>query len=149
MDLSMKVLDTMLSKLCSDLITDDLINPPPSCLPIIIFLAVRSKLLKEMPTLDNMDVVVWQVGDASRGVQIPRMHDADGKRGVGSTLGSDKGKEKMAMSGSAPNAGSWSPPKDTRASTELAASLEKKRRLVHSNRSSISELTSEREQAPR
>jgi hypothetical protein len=41
MDLGMKVLDMMLSKLCSDTITDDLINPPPSCLPIFMDQTVR------------------------------------------------------------------------------------------------------------
>jgi hypothetical protein len=64
----MKLLDTMLSKLCSDLITNDLINPPPSCLPIFMDQVARSKLLKEMPTLDDIDVVVRQVRDASQGV---------------------------------------------------------------------------------
>jgi hypothetical protein len=64
MDQGMKVLDTMLSKLCSNLITDDFINPLLSCLPIFMDKAVRSKLLKEMPTLDNIDVTVWHVKDA-------------------------------------------------------------------------------------
>jgi hypothetical protein len=58
MDLGLKVLDTMLLKLSSDSISDDLINPPPSCLPIFMDQAVRSKLLKKMPTLDDIDVTV-------------------------------------------------------------------------------------------
>jgi hypothetical protein len=35
-DLDLKVSDTMLSKLSSDLISDDVVNPPPSCLPIFM-----------------------------------------------------------------------------------------------------------------
>jgi hypothetical protein len=40
--------------------------------------AVRSKLLKEMPTLNDIDVTAWQVRDASRGMQILRTDDAGG-----------------------------------------------------------------------
>jgi hypothetical protein len=58
MDLGMRVLDSMLSNLCSDPIIDDLINRLPSCLPIFMDQAVRSKLLKEMSTLDDIDVTV-------------------------------------------------------------------------------------------
>jgi hypothetical protein len=57
-DLGLKVLDTMLLKLSSDSISDDLVNPPSSCLPIFMDQAVRSKLLKKMPTLDDIDVTV-------------------------------------------------------------------------------------------
>jgi hypothetical protein len=35
-DLSMKVMDTMLLKLCSDPISNDFINPLSSCLPIFM-----------------------------------------------------------------------------------------------------------------
>jgi hypothetical protein len=70
MDLGMKVLDVMLLKVCSDSISDDRINPPPSCLPIFMDQAARSKLLKEMPTLDDIDVAVRQVRDVSRGMSI-------------------------------------------------------------------------------
>jgi hypothetical protein len=58
MNLDLKVLDTMLSKLSSDLISDDFINPPSSCFPIFMDQAMSSKPLKEMPTLDDTDVAV-------------------------------------------------------------------------------------------
>jgi hypothetical protein len=48
----------MLSKLSSDSIFDDLINPLPSYLPIFMDQPMRSKLLKEMPTLDDIDVTM-------------------------------------------------------------------------------------------
>jgi hypothetical protein len=110
MDMGMKVLDALLSKLCSDLITDYLIKPPPSCLPIFMDQAPRSKLLKEMPTLDVIDVTMWQARDVSWGVQIPGTDAASGQRGAGMTSSSSKGKEKVATSGSIPKVGSQSPP---------------------------------------
>jgi hypothetical protein len=76
--LDLKVLDKMLLKLSSDWISDVLVNPSPSCLPFFMDQVLRSNLLKEMPTLDDIDVTVKQVGDASRGVQIPRMDVASG-----------------------------------------------------------------------
>jgi hypothetical protein len=57
-DLGMRVLDAMLSKLSFDLISYDLLNSPPSCLPIFMDQAAMLKLLKEMPTLDDIDVAV-------------------------------------------------------------------------------------------
>jgi hypothetical protein len=57
-DVGLKVLDMMLSKLSSDSIFDDLINPLPSYLPIFMDQPMRSKLLKEMPTLDDIDVAM-------------------------------------------------------------------------------------------
>jgi hypothetical protein len=91
-DLDMKVLDKMLSKLSSDSISGDLINPPSSCLPIFIDQMVWSMLLKEMPMLDDIDVTVRQVRDASQVLQIPRTDAASGQRGVGTSSGSGKGK---------------------------------------------------------
>jgi hypothetical protein len=78
----------------------------------------RSKLLKEMPTLDDTDVIVQQVRDASWDVQIPETDDAGSQRGAGS----GKGKEKVAMSGSASKEGSRSLPRDIGASPEPTAS---------------------------
>jgi hypothetical protein len=66
--MGMKVLDTMLSMSCSDSISDDLINPSPSCLPIFMHQVAKSKLLKEMPMLDDIDVIVRQVKNVSQGV---------------------------------------------------------------------------------
>jgi hypothetical protein len=60
------VLDTMLGKLSPDLISPDFIIPPAACTPICLDQSTRMKLLKELPTLDDIDIAVWQVGDQSR-----------------------------------------------------------------------------------
>jgi hypothetical protein len=54
MDRNRKVLEAMLTKLSSD----DFVNPPLLCMPIYLDQAARLLLLKQMPTLDNIDVVV-------------------------------------------------------------------------------------------
>jgi hypothetical protein len=69
----------------------------------------RSMLLKEMPTLDDIDVAVRQVRDVSRGMQIPGTNDAGSQRGAGPTSGPAMGKEKVATFGPAPKVGSLSP----------------------------------------
>jgi hypothetical protein len=145
--LGMKVLDMMLSTLSCDLISNDLVNPLSSCLPIFMDQAVRSNLLKDMPKLDDIDVIVQQIRDASQGVKIPKIDDADGQRGMGPTSGSGKGKENAVASGSTPKAASQSPPGDIGASIRPTASSEKKRRLVHSDRSSVSKPVSKGQQA--
>jgi hypothetical protein len=66
-------------------------------------------LLKEMPTLDDIDVAVRQVRDVSRGMQIPGTDDAGSQRGAGPTSGPAMGKEKVVTFGPAPKAGSLSP----------------------------------------
>jgi hypothetical protein len=65
MDLDRKVLEAMLMKLSIDANSDDFINPPPLCKPIFLDQVVRSLRLKQMPTLDDIDVAVWLVGDTS------------------------------------------------------------------------------------
>jgi hypothetical protein len=57
-ELDWKVLEAMLTKLSSDLHSDDFINPPPLYQPIFLDQAVRSLLLKQMPTLDKIDITV-------------------------------------------------------------------------------------------
>jgi hypothetical protein len=84
----MQLLDTMLLKLCSNPVSDDIMNPLSSCLPILMDQAARLKLLKEMSTPDDIHVAVRQVGDTSwgvhihrtddTGVQVPGMDDTDG-----------------------------------------------------------------------
>jgi hypothetical protein len=73
------------------------------------------------------------------------MNDADSERCAGLTSGSDKGKEKVSMSVSTPKVGSRSPPRESEALTEPSASSKKKRRLVHSDGSSILDPTSGRQ----
>jgi hypothetical protein len=59
LDLDQKVLEVILMKLSFDPNSDDFVNPPPLCMPIYLDQAARSLLLKQMPTLDDIDVVVW------------------------------------------------------------------------------------------
>jgi hypothetical protein len=88
--------------------------PPPFYKPIFLDQSVRSLLLKQMPTLDGIDVIVRQVGDTSWGVQICDTDAAIGQDGMGATLGSGKGKEKELSIGPAPKACSRSlhPPRE-------------------------------------
>jgi hypothetical protein len=52
---------------------------------------VRSRLTKEMPTLDNIDITVQQMGDQSRGMRIHGTDIAGGQRGASASSGSSKG----------------------------------------------------------
>jgi hypothetical protein len=81
-DLDPKVLDTMMGKLSPDPISPDFIIPPTACVPICLDQSMQMKLLKELPTLDNIDIAVQQVGDQSRGVQIPSSGSSQGCRGI-------------------------------------------------------------------
>jgi hypothetical protein len=64
-ELDQKVLEAMLMKLSSDLNSDDFVNPPPLCMSIFLDQAARSLLLKQMPTLDEIDIAVWHAGHIS------------------------------------------------------------------------------------
>jgi hypothetical protein len=59
MDLEPRVLETMLSKLSTDLSSTGFITPPAHCMDK----AARSLLLKAMPTLDgiNIDDSHWDI----------------------------------------------------------------------------------------
>jgi hypothetical protein len=52
--------------------------------------------LRELPTLDDISIIVWQRGDESRGIEIPKAVIAGGQGGVSIDLGSDKGKDQAA-----------------------------------------------------
>jgi hypothetical protein len=71
-------------------------------------LDARSVLLKEMPTLDDTNVIVRQDGDMSRGVQIRNTDATGGQDDVGTTSGSGKGKERAVVAGFATKVGSQS-----------------------------------------
>jgi hypothetical protein len=62
-DLDPEVLDTMLTKLNPDPTSADFFIPPVVCVPICLDQVMQSKLLKELPTLDDIDIVVRQLGD--------------------------------------------------------------------------------------
>jgi hypothetical protein len=81
-DVDPKVLDGMLSKLSVDLSYGDFINPLVPCMPICLDQATRSQLLKEMPTMDDIDITTWQMGDQSYGLPIPRTDTAGSRRSV-------------------------------------------------------------------
>jgi hypothetical protein len=78
-DLDLKVLDTMLMKLSPNPISTDFIITLAACAPICLDQSVWSKLLKELPTLDNIDITARQMGGQSRGVQIPGIDAARGQ----------------------------------------------------------------------
>jgi hypothetical protein len=145
--LDQKVLEAMLMKLSSDPHSDDFINLPPLCQPIFLDQAARSLLLKQMPTLNEIDIAVRHADDTSRGVQIPGTDAAGGQRSADTTLGSDKGKGKIAPSRFAFKAGSRSSSSDIEASSEETAPLKRKRRLVRGDASSVLEPASQGQQA--
>jgi hypothetical protein len=62
-DLDSTVLTGMLSKLSIDLSSADFINPLARCMPLCLDQATRSLLLKEFPTLDDIDIAPWHMGD--------------------------------------------------------------------------------------
>jgi hypothetical protein len=57
-DLELGVLETMLSKLSTDLSSIDFITPLAHCLPIWMDQAARSLLLKAMPMLDDISIAM-------------------------------------------------------------------------------------------
>jgi Mrp family chromosome partitioning ATPase len=90
-----------------------------------------------MPTLDDIDITTRQMGDQSRGVQIPGADVAGGWRSADIALGSSRGKGKIAPSGSASKAGSWSPSSNTEAATEEIAPPESRTRLIRGDGSVV------------
>jgi hypothetical protein len=126
-------LDTMLGKLGPDPISLNFIIPSVACAPICLDQAMRWKMLRELPTLDDIDIIAWQTSDQSRGVHIPGTDATGGRRGADATSGSSKGKGKIAPSGLASNVGFRSPSNDIEMSFEEIAPLERKRRLICSD----------------
>jgi hypothetical protein len=57
-EMDRKVLEAMLSKLSFGPVSEDFVNPPSSCMPICLDQAMRSVLLKDIPTLDDTDVTM-------------------------------------------------------------------------------------------
>jgi hypothetical protein len=131
-ELDQKVLEVVLSKLSTDPVSNDFVNPSPPCTPIFLDQAIRSVLLKEMPTLDDTDVTMRQVGDTSQGMHIHDMDAVGDQGGAGATSGSGKRKEKEVPTGPASKAFSQSPYKDSGGSSNRTASSKKKRRLIRS-----------------
>jgi hypothetical protein len=59
LDLDPLVLTGLLSKLSVDPSSAGFINPPTWCMPLCLDQAMRSQLLKELPTLDDIDIAPW------------------------------------------------------------------------------------------
>jgi hypothetical protein len=95
-NLASDMLRTVLGKLSPDPSLTDFINPPLVCAPLCSDQVTWMRLLRELPTLDNICIAVLQKGDESRGVQIPRADVAGGPGGVSTGLDTGKGKGKVA-----------------------------------------------------
>jgi hypothetical protein len=149
-DLDPTVLAGMLSKLSIDSSLNDFTTPSPGqCTPLCLDQTTMLLPLKELPTLDDIDVIVRQMGDQSHGVHSPRMGAIDSRRGADVTSGPGKGKEKVAPYGSASKARSWLASSNIETSSEEAAPVERKMRLTHSDRSSVDGLPLPEQQAPK
>jgi hypothetical protein len=67
-DLAPNVLGTLLGRLSPDPSSVNFVTPPVVCAPMCSDKASRTRLLRELPTLDDIDITVWQRGDESWGV---------------------------------------------------------------------------------
>jgi hypothetical protein len=90
------VLGTLLGRLIPHLTSIDFITPPVTYAPMCLDQATRMRLLRELPTLDNIGIAVRQRGDESRGIHIPRVDIASSQGCVSTSPGSGKGKGKAA-----------------------------------------------------
>jgi hypothetical protein len=95
-DLAPDMLGALLGRLNPNLSSVNFVTPPAVCAPMCSNQVMRTRLLGELPTLDNIGITTRQRGDESRGVQIPRADIAGGQGGVSTGPGSDKGKGKVA-----------------------------------------------------
>jgi hypothetical protein len=86
------VLGTLLARLSPDPSSVDFVTPPTACAPMCMDQAAWTRLLRELPTLDDIDIATRQWVDESLGVQIPGADVADGQGGA--STGPITGKEK-------------------------------------------------------
>jgi hypothetical protein len=148
-NLDLMVLYSMLLKMSTDPFSGDFINPLVPCMPICLEQTVRSLLLKKMPTLDDIDITAQQTGDQFHGVHILGTDAVGSQRSADTTSGSGKGKEKISSSESASKVGSRSPSSDAEVSSEEVTPLQRKKRLVHSDGSTIGGTSLSGHQAPK
>jgi hypothetical protein len=94
-DLDPDVLGVLLGRLSPNPSSVDFITPPAVCAPMCLDQAMRMRLMRELPTLDDINIVARQRGDKFQGVQIPRAYIADGQRGA--STGPNSGKEKGSV----------------------------------------------------
>jgi hypothetical protein len=95
-NLALNVPMALLGKLSPDPSSADFTVLPPICVPLCSDQAMRSRLLQELPTLDNTDITVWQKGDEYRGVPIPEVDVASGLGALSASPSCSKGKGKAA-----------------------------------------------------
>jgi hypothetical protein len=95
-DLDPDVLGALLARLSPDPSSADFITPPMVCAPMCSNHVMQMRLLRELPTLDDIDITMWRRGDESRGVHIPGADVANGQGGPSTSPGSGKGKGKAA-----------------------------------------------------
>jgi hypothetical protein len=69
--LDQDVLSALLARLSPDPSSADFVTPPTACAPMCSDQAAQTRLLRELPTLDDIDIAARQKGDKSRGDQIP------------------------------------------------------------------------------
>jgi hypothetical protein len=83
-----ELLAACLKALTTDQFLAELVTPPASCGAICMDQAARTTLLASMPMLDDVDIVVVQRDDLSRGVTIPGATVTGGR---GGTTGGGRG----------------------------------------------------------
>jgi hypothetical protein len=89
------VLGALLARLSPNPSSVDFVTPPAACTPMCSDKVARMRLLRELPTLDDISIVARQRGDESWGIQIPEADIADGQGGA--STGPSPGKEKGKM----------------------------------------------------
>jgi hypothetical protein len=92
--LDLDVLGALLARLSLDPSSVDFITPLAACAPMCSDQATCTRLLRELPMLDDIDIVAQKRGDESQGVQIPGADVDGGQGGVSTGPNSDKEKGK-------------------------------------------------------
>jgi hypothetical protein len=88
-----------------NLSSDGFTTPSELYASICLNQVMRSLLLSEMPTLDNIALAMQEVGDPSSCTRISGTDDANVRRSTDIILDSGKGKGKPALAGSASRLG--------------------------------------------
>jgi hypothetical protein len=89
------VLGALLVRLSPNPSSVDFVTPLVTYTPMCLDQAVRTRLLRELPTLDDIDITTQQRGDESWGIQIPWADVVDGQGGASTGPSSSKEKGKV------------------------------------------------------
>jgi hypothetical protein len=95
-DLASDMLGALLRRLSPDPSSVDFVSPSAVYGPMCSDQAARTRLLRELPTLDDINIAARQRGDESRDVQIPGAVIAGGQGNVSTGPSSGKGKGNAA-----------------------------------------------------